>query len=184
MPHTNNLNLKQNGVKTNLRGGVIVNDYFQSSIPSIFALGDVIDKIQLTPVAITEAMAFVATQYRQKPTLVDYDNIPTAVFSNPNIGTVGLGECQAREKYGDVTIYKTTFKALKHTLSGRDEKTFMKIIVETKTDKVVGVHMVGMDAGEIIQGFAVAVKMGATKAQFDETVGIHPTMAEEFVTMR
>jgi glutathione reductase (NADPH) len=184
IPHTAGLNLHQVGVRLSLRGAICVNEYYQSSIPSIYALGDVIDKVQLTPVAITEAMAFVATQYLNKPTVVDYNSIPTAVFSNPNIGTVGLTECKAREIYGEVVVYKSTFRALKHTISGRDEKTFMKVIVEAKTDKVLGVHMVGADAGEIIQGFAVAVKMGATKAQFDATVGIHPTVAEELVTMR
>ncbi len=115
---------------------------------------------------------------------MDYDNIPTAVFTHPNIGTVGLGEAQARERYGAVTIFKTDFKPLRHTLSGSEERMFMKLVVDTATDRVVGLHMVGSDAGEIVQGFAVALKAGATKAQFDATIGIHPTAAEEFVTMR
>jgi len=184
LPNTQQLNLKKLGVKLSENGAILVNDSFQSSVPSIYALGDVIDRMQLTPVALAEAMAFVATVFANKPTHVDYHNIPTAVFSDPTVGTVGLTEEQARQQYGDVAIYRSTFKALKNTLSGRDEKTLMKIIVDKKTDKVIGVHMVGNDAGEIIQGFAVALKAGATKAIFDTTVGIHPTAAEEFVTMR
>ena len=147
-------------------------------------MGDVTDKIQLTPVAIKEAMAFAQTQYLGKPTVMDYDGIATAVFCQPNIGTVGLSEEQAREKYGEVDVYLSSFKAMKHTLSGSDERSMMKIIVDRESDRVVGVHMVGAEAGEIIQGIAIAMKAGATKAVFDATVGIHPTSAEEFVTMR
>ena len=183
-PNVTDIGLENVDVKQGKNGAILVDDEFRTSVPSIFALGDVTDKIQLTPVAIKEAMAFFQTQFLNQPTKMDYDLIATAVFCQPNIGTVGLTEAEAREAHGDVDVYLSTFKAMKHTLSGSDERSLMKIIVEPKTDKVVGVHMVGSDAGEIIQGIAIALKAGATKATFDATIGIHPTSAEEFVTMR
>lgn len=183
-PAVDDIGLENVNVALQENGAVIVDEQFRTSEPNIFALGDVTDKIQLTPVAIKEAMAFAQTQYLGKPTVMDYDGIATAVFCQPNIGTVGLSEEQAREKYGEVDVYLSSFKAMKHTLSGSDERSMMKIIVDRESDRVVGVHMVGAEAGEIIQGIAIAMKAGATKAVFDATVGIHPTSAEEFVTMR
>ena len=183
-PAVADIGLENVDVKLGKNGAVIVNDEFRTSEPTIFALGDVTDKVQLTPVAIGEAMAFAQTQFLNKPTKMDYEGIATAVFCQPNIGTVGLTEADAREKYGEVDIYLSKYRAMKHTLSGSDEKSMMKMIVDKATDKVVGVHMVGSDAGEIVQGIAIAMKAGATKAVFDATVGIHPTAAEEFVTMR
>lgn len=183
-PAVEDIGLENVNVALQENGAVIVDEEFRTSEPNIFALGDVTDKIQLTPVAIKEAMAFAQTQYLGKPTVMDYDGIATAVFCQPNIGTVGLSEEQAREKYGEVDVYLSSFKAMKHTLSGSDERSMMKIIVDRESDRVVGVHMVGAEAGEIIQGIAIAMKAGATKAVFDATVGIHPTSAEEFVTMR
>lgn len=182
-PNTKGLGLEEAGVKLGKKGEIIVNDQYQSSVPNIFALGDVIDRMALTPVAIEEGMCFVETQFNNNPRSMDYDNIPTAVFSQPPIGTVGLTEEQAREK-ADIDVYISSFRPMKYTLSGRDEKTMMKLIVDKKTDKVLGCHMVGVDAAEIAQGLGIALKAGATKAQFDATVGIHPTAAEEFVTMR
>ena len=184
VPAVHDIGLENVDVKCRENGAIIVDDYYQTSVPSIYALGDVIDKVQLTPVAIEEAMTFVRTQYMNTPTKMDYENIATAVFCQPNIGTVGLTEQEARDKYGDVAVFRSIYRAMKHTLSGSDEKNMMKIIAERKTDVVVGVHMVGPEAGEIIQGVAIAMKAGATKAIFDATVGIHPTAAEEFVTMR
>jgi len=187
-PNTSGLGLEEVGVELSKHGAVKVDDYFQTSVPSIFALGDVIDRVQLTPVAINEGMAFVATQFQGTPTAMNYDFVPAAVFSQPTVGTVGLMEDQARalarENGGDVDIYLSRFRPMKHTLSGRDARSMMKLIVDRASQRVVGVHMVGDDAPEIIQGFAVALKCGATKQQFDATVGIHPTAAEEFVTMR
>jgi len=183
-PKVTGLGLEEVGVKLKENGAVIVDDYFQTSVPSIYAVGDIIDRYQLTPVALAEGMAVSKTLYRDTPSVVDYEYIPTAVFSQPPIGTVGLMEDEAREKYGDILLFKSTFRTLKNTLTGSDEQTFMKMIVDKANDKVVGIHMVGPDAGEMIQGFAVALKAGATKAVFDSTIGIHPTSAEEFVTMR
>lgn len=183
-PKTDGMGLEALGVERRANGAIIVDDDFQTSVPNIFALGDCTDRMQLTPVAIAEAMAFTATQFAGSPTRTDYLDVPTAVFSQPPVGTVGLTEEQAREKYGDVEIYRSDFRPLKHTLSGSDERTMMKLIVDKASDRVVGAHMVGMDAGEIAQGLGIALKCGATKAQFDATTGIHPTAAEEFVTMR
>jgi glutathione reductase (NADPH) len=140
--------------------------------------------MELTPVALAEGMAFARSQFGDLDEPVDYEFIPTAVFCQPNIGTVGFTEEQARAKFGDITLYKSSFRPMKHTISGRDERSFMKIIVDTASDRVVGLHMVGPDAGEIMQGMAIAMRAGATKALFDSTIGIHPTAAEEFVTMR
>jgi glutathione reductase (NADPH) len=153
-------------------------------VPSIHAIGDVTNRINLTPVATAEAMWLARTLFRGEPTAVDHGHIPTAVFANPNLATVGLSEELARERFGQVDIYKASFRALKLTMSDTAERTFMKLVVDRATQRVVGAHMIGADAGEIIQGIAIAVKLGATKAQFDATIGIHPTAAEEFVTMR
>ena len=183
-PNVNGLGLEEAGVALKDNGAVIVDDYFQTNVKSIYAIGDIIDRYQLTPVALAEGMAVYKTLFCDEPSAVDYEYIPTAVFSQPPIGTVGLMEDEAREKYGDVSIFKSTFRTLKNTLTGSDEQTFMKMIVDKASDKVVGIHMVGTDAGEMTQGFTVAMKAGATKAVFDSTIGIHPTSAEEFVTMR
>ena len=183
-PNVNGLGLDRVGVEQHKNGAVVVHENFQSSVPSIYALGDVTDRVQLTPVALGEAMQLVDHLFGDGKRCISYEGIPTAVFTHPNIGTVGLSEAQARSELGAVRIYRSDFKALKHTLSGGTERTLMKLVVDDATDRVVGLHMVGTDAGEIVQGFAVAMKCGATKAMFDATIGIHPTMAEEFVTMR
>ena len=184
LPNSANIGLENAGVKLGKGGAVLVDEGFKTSVSSIYAIGDVIDRVQLTPVALEEGMVVANALFNEKAGAVDYKNIPTAVFSQPSIGTVGLTEGEARDKYGKVDIYKSDFKALKHTLTGRDERTLMKLIVHPETDVVLGVHMVGPEAGEIIQGIGIALKAGATKATFDATIGIHPTSAEEFVTMR
>ena len=183
-PNTAGLGLETLGVELDTKGAIKVNDDYQTNIPSIYALGDVTNRVNLTPVATAEAMALVNHLYVQQSTPVDYDTIPTAVFSQPNVGTVGLTETEARKRYPDIDIYQSVFTPMKHTLSGLGEKTLMKMVVNRSNDKVLGIHMVGADAGEIIQGMAVAIRAGATKAVFDSTIGIHPTAAEEFVTMR
>jgi len=183
-PNARGIGLEEAGVALDAQGAVIVDDRFRTSVPHIYALGDVIDRVALTPVAIAEGMVLASNLFRGTDLSMDYEAIPTAVFSNPNIGTVGLTEAQARERHGAVDIYTSAFRPMKHTLTGRDEKTFMKLIVEPASDRVLGFHMVGPDAGETTQGVGVALKAGATKAHFDATVGIHPTAAEEFVTMR
>jgi glutathione reductase (NADPH) len=183
-PNTENLGLEAAGVEMTETGAVKVDGYGRSSQANIYAVGDVTDRIKLTPVAIHEAMAFVDTVYNNKPRPMDHTNVPSAVFSQPPIATVGPTEPQARETYGALDLYRSTFRPLKHTLSGRDELTMMKLIVDRESQRVVGAHMVGLDAPEIIQGIAVAIKAGATKEVFDATVGIHPTAAEEFVTLR
>lgn len=185
IPKTEGLGLQNTKVKTNDKGSVQVNEYFQTDEPSIYALGDVIGRVELTPVAIAEGMALTKTLVTGEPTSMDYSNIPTAVFSQPNSASVGLTEEQAQEQYQDnLRVYRSRFRPMKETLGGGTEKMFMKMIVVDTTDVVVGCHMVGEHAGEIIQGIAVAMKAGATKAHFDSTVGIHPTAAEEFVTMK
>ena len=183
-PNTAGLGLTELGVKLDAGGAVVVDEHFQSSVPSVFAIGDVIDRVQLTPVALAEAMVLVDRLFGKGQRTLDYELIPTAVFTNPGVGTIGLSEAQARERFGAVRIFRSEFRALKHTLSGSDERSLMKLVVDAASDRVVGLHMVGADAGETIQGFGVAMKAGATKAQFDATIGIHPTVAEEFVTMR
>jgi glutathione reductase (NADPH) len=183
-PAVTDIGLENVNVDLRSNGAIIVDDEFRTSEPSIFALGDVTDKIQLTPVAIAEAMAFSATHFNNDPKVMDYDDIATAVFCQPNIGTVGMTEDEAREAYDEIEIYRSIFRPLKHTLSGSDEQYLMKIIVDKATDRLVGAHMVGSEAGEIIQGLAVAFKAGVTKSILDSTIGIHPTTAEEFVTMR
>ncbi|EPJ46247.1 MAG: glutathione reductase [Osedax symbiont Rs2] len=184
VPKVEGIGLEQLGVEQAKNGAIIVDENFQSSVPSVYALGDVIDRVQLTPVALAEGMALVNHLYNEGSAKVDYDLIATAVFCQPNIGTVGLSEEQAREQYSNIDVYVSDFRAMKHTLSGSEERTLMKMIVDKATDKVLGVHMVGPDSGEIIQGIAIALKAGATKSVFDSTIGIHPTAAEEFVTMR
>ncbi|MEO8387746.1 glutathione-disulfide reductase [Polaromonas sp.] len=188
IPNASGVGLEAAGVAVNAAGAIQVDRHYQTSVPSIYALGDVTARIQLTPVALGEAMVVVDQLFGpaagKKPRNMSYEFVPTAVFTHPNIGTVGYSEADAREKFGKVTVFRADFKALKHTLSGSTERTLMKLLVEDATDRVVGLHMVGPDAGEIVQGFAVAMKAGATKAIFDSTIGIHPTVAEEFVTMR
>ncbi|WP_372825265.1 glutathione-disulfide reductase [Polaromonas sp.] len=188
LPNVAGLGLENAGVSLNHKGAIEVNAHYQTSVPSIYALGDVTARIQLTPVALGEAMVVVDHLFGaaagKKPRQMSYDFIPTAVFTHPNIGTVGYSETDARKEFGKVSIYRSEFKALKHTLSGSTERTLMKLVVDDASDRVVGLHMVGADAGEVVQGFAVAMKAGATKAIFDSTIGIHPTGAEEFVTMR
>ena len=184
-PNTAGLGLAEAGVTLAKDGGIPVNDQYQTNVPSIYALGDVIERpYDLTPVAIAEGMSFTYRLYGPGPRDVNYDFIATAVFSQPTIGTVGYSEAEARQKFGEIDVYATDFRPMKHTLSGDPERVFMKLIVERATDRVVGLHMVGDAAGEIVQGMAVAMKAGATKAVFDATIGIHPTAAEEFVTMR
>ena len=183
-PNTAGLGLADIGVALSPNGAVLVDAHYATNVAGVHALGDVIDRVQLTPVALAEAMALVDRLFGNGLRSVDYELIPTAVFTHPNIGTVGLSEAAARERYGAVRIFRTDFKPLKHTLSGSSERTLMKLVVDAASDRVVGLHMVGADAGETVQGFAVAMKAGATKAQFDATVGIHPTAAEEFVTLR
>jgi glutathione reductase (NADPH) len=184
VPRVEGLGLDKVGVELGSRGEIKVDENYRTNVPSIYALGDVTDKVQLTPVATGEAMVLVDHLFGEAKRKIGYDYIPTAVFTHPNIGTVGYTEEQAREKFGDVVIYRAEFRPLKHTLSGNQARTLMKLIVDKASDRVVGLHMVGDEAGEITQGFAVAIKAGATKADFDSTIGIHPTAAEEFVTMR
>jgi glutathione reductase (NADPH) len=184
VPNTQGLGLEAAGVKLDDKGAIAVDAHYRSSVPSIYAVGDVSTRVQLTPVALAEAMVVVDELFGKARRRMDYEFIPTAVFTHPNIGTCGHSEIDARAKFGEVTVFSSEFKSLRHTLSGRSERTFMKLVVDTKSDRVVGLHMVGADAGEVVQGFAVAMRAGATKALFDSTIGIHPTAAEEFVTMR
>jgi glutathione reductase (NADPH) len=184
-PNTRGLGLDAVGVKTNERGAVVVDEWQKTTVPSIYAVGDVTDRLNLTPVAIGEGRCIAETLFNKNPMKMDHADVPTAVFSNPPIGTVGLTEEEARRQYGDdVDIYASRFRPMKNTLSGRDERTFMKLVVDGKTDRVLGCHMLGPDAPEIAQGLAIAIKCGASKRMFDQTVGIHPSAAEEFVTMR
>jgi glutathione reductase (NADPH) len=185
IPNTDILNLENIGVKTNQKGAIQINEHYQTSVEHIYAVGDVIDKMQLTPVALAEGHALADTLFNeQKDRTVSYKNIPTAVFSKPNIGTVGLSEEEAKEAGHKVKIFKSDFKPMRHTLSGSDERSLMKLVVDAETDIVLGAHMCGHDSAEIMQGIGIAVNMGVTKADFDRTIGIHPTSAEEFVTMR
>ncbi|XP_058105477.1 glutathione reductase, chloroplastic [Magnolia sinica] len=183
-PNTKNLGLGAVGVKMSKTGAVEVNEYSQTSVDSIWAVGDVTDRINLTPVALMEGGAFAKTVFGNEPTKPDYRSVPSAVFSQPPIGQVGLTEEQAIQQYGDIDVYTANFRPLKATLSGLPDRVLMKVIVCANTNRVLGVHMCGDDSPEIIQGIAIAVKAGLTKADFDSTVGIHPTSAEEFVTMR
>lgn len=183
-PNTHGIGLTAAGVECNRDGAIIVGDHSQTSVANIYAIGDVTDRLNLTPVAIYEAHCLIETLYKNNPTRPDHRDVPTAVFSHPQAASVGMSEEEAREEFGGVDIYRSIFKPLRHTLSGRDERTMIKLVVEKKTGRVRGAHMAGADAAEIIQGFAVAVKAGLTKAQFDATIGIHPTAAEEFVQLR
>jgi glutathione reductase (NADPH) len=183
-PLTRGIGLEEAGVELDAEGAVVVDRFSRSSVPSIWAIGDATNRINLTPVALHEGMCLARTLFQGTPTAPDHEDVASAVFSQPPIGTVGLTETQARERYGQVDIYRSSFRPLRHTLTGIDESTLMKLVVDRRSDRVVGIHMLGPDAGETIQGFAVALKARATKAQFDATIGVHPTGAEEFVTMR
>jgi glutathione reductase (NADPH) len=183
-PNVKGLGLETAGVRLAENGAIAVNEYSQTNVPHIYAVGDVTDRIALTPVAIREGHAFADTVFGKKSTPVDHTNVPTAVFSEPECGVIGLTEAQAIQQLAKVDIYKTSFRPMKATLSGRDTRTFMKLVVDGITDRVVGAHMVGPDAGEIIQLIGIAVKMKATKADFDATMAVHPTASEELVTMR
>ncbi len=188
VPNVKGLGLDTLGVAQGGQGEVIVNERYQTNVPHLYAVGDVTNRVQLTPVALGEAMVVVDQLFGpaagKAPRDMSYEFIPTAIFTHPNVGTVGFSEEKARAEFGKISVFRSEFKALKHTLSGSSERTLMKLIVDSATDRVVGLHMVGPEAGEIVQGFAVALKAGATKAVFDSTIGIHPTAAEEFVTMR
>ncbi|MEM7072115.1 MAG: glutathione-disulfide reductase [Pseudomonadota bacterium] len=183
-PNTEKLGLEHAGIACTERGAIQVDSYFRTTAQNIYAIGDVIDRVQLTPVAINEAMLFVDNLIHKKARSMAYHNIATAVFSNPNLATVGLSEQQARNEFDSIDIFKTSFKPLRGTLSGNEGKVLLKLVVDRKSDRVLGAHMAGPDAGEVIQALAVAIKAGACKADFDQTVAIHPTSAEEFVTMR
>lgn len=184
VPNTRALGLEAAGVTVDEHGAIAVDAHYKTSVPSIYAVGDVSSSVQLTPVALAEAMVVVDALFGDRVRKLDYEFIPTAVFTHPNIGTCGYSETDARAKFGKVTVFCTEFRALRHTLSASTERTFMKLVVDKASDRVVGLHLVGPDAGEVVQGFAVAMRAGATKALFDSTIGIHPTVAEEFVTMR
>ena len=183
-PNTDSLKLENAGINLGQKGQISVDEQSRTNVEHIFAVGDVTDRIALTPVATMEGHAFADTFFGNKPRLADHNNVPSAVFSQPPVGSVGLSEAQAREQYKNVDTYTSSFRILKHTLTDNSERTMMKLIVDVHSDKVVGAHMVGPDAAEIMQGIAIAVKAGATKADFDATVGIHPSTAEEFCTMR
>ncbi|MCA3821437.1 MAG: glutathione-disulfide reductase, partial [Burkholderia sp.] len=184
VPNVDGLGLEQAGVMLDARGAIAVDAYSATSVPSIHAIGDVTSRPQLTPVATRDGGLLARTLFGGSRVAADHAYVPSAVFSQPEVATVGLTEADARHVHGEVDIYRTSFKALRHTLSGRDERTMMKLVVARDSQRVIGAHMVGRDAGEIIQGIAIAIRAGATKAQFDDTIGIHPTAAEEFVTMR
>ena len=182
--NTKKLKLEKTDIKTNENGSIIVNDYFETSSKNIFAIGDVIDRVQLTPVAINEAVYFIKNLEQTNKDVFKYKNIPTAIFSNPNMATVGLSEELARKKYETIDVYVSEFKPLKFTLSNINERVFIKLIVEKTSDRVVGLHYIGNDAAEIVQGFSVAIVSGLKKSDFDRTVGIHPSSAEEIVTLK
>ena len=183
-PNTAGLGLEDAGVKLGRNGAILVDADNQSSVPSIYGIGDVTDRVQLTPVAIREGHAFAETVFGGKPTRVDYENIPSAVFSHPPIAGVGMTESQARDKLGSYKTYVSDFRPMKHVLAGRNERSLYKMIVDDETEQVVGLHMIGPDAPEILQAAAIAVKAGLTKSQFDDTIALHPTMSEELVLMR
>lgn len=181
---TEGLGLENTAVQLDAKGNIVVDAGFRTAEPSIYALGDVVGRMALTPVALAEGMYLADHLFGSRTRRMSYDNIPTAVFSHPNIATVGLTEAAARARHGSIRVFESDFRHLRHTLSGRQERTYMKVIVDAASDRVVGMHMLGADAGEIIQGFAAAMVAGITKQQLDSTLGIHPTAAEEFVTMR
>jgi glutathione reductase (NADPH) len=184
LPNTAGLGLEAIGVEIAKTGAVVVDDYSRTTVPHIYAIGDVTNRLNLTPVAIREGHAFADTVFGGRPTRVDHLNVPTAVFSEPEVGVIGLTETMARERFGRVDIYKATFRPMKATLSGRDTRVLMKLVVDATSDRVLGCHIVGEGAAEMIQTIGIAVKMGATKADFDATMALHPTAAEELVTMR
>lgn len=184
LPNTKDLGLEAAGIKTETgRGAIIVDQYSRTNIDNIYAVGDVTDRVQLTPVAIHESMCFLETVFKNNPTSPDHELIPTAVFSNPEIGTVGMSEDEAAKRYQNLEVYRAMFRPMKNTLSGRSDRTLMKIVVDADSRKVLGVHIMGPEAGEMIQLVGIAVKMGATKDDFDRTMALHPTAAEELVTM-
>ncbi|MGE5771653.1 MAG: glutathione-disulfide reductase [Hyphomicrobiales bacterium] len=183
-PNVMGIGIERLNVKIHEHGGIEVDKFSRTTVANIYAVGDVTNRVNLTPVAIREGHAFADTVFGGKPTPVDHSNVPTAVFSEPEVGVIGLTETQARERLAQVDVYKTTFRPMKATLSGRNTRSFMKLLVDAATDRVVGCHIVGPDAGELIQIVGIAVKMGATKADFDATMAVHPTAAEELVTMR
>jgi glutathione reductase (NADPH) len=183
-PNSEGVGLESVGVKISERNGILVDAYSRTSVPNIYAVGDVTDRVNLTPVAIREGHAFADTVFGGKPTAVDHTKVPTAVFSEPEVGVIGLTEKQAIEQFDRIDVYKTSFRPMKATLSGRDTRVFMKLVVDGNTDKILGCHIVGPDAAELIQVVGIAVTMGATKADFDATMAVHPTAAEELVTMR
>jgi len=183
-PNTATLGLQAFGIEVDKSGAVVVDESSRTCLPHVYAVGDVTDRLNLTPVAIAEGRALAETLFNDNPMTVDHNTVPTAVFSQPPVGTVGLSEAAARGMHGAVDVYRTRFRPMKNTLSGRQERTMMKLVVDRQTDRVLGCHMVGRDAPEITQGLAIALKCGATKRQFDRTIGIHPTAAEEFVTLR
>lgn len=183
-PRTTGLGLEEVGVELGDGGQIVVDEHFRTCIPNIYAIGDAVGQMELTPVALAQGMAVARTLFGNAQSRVDLDYVPTAIFSDPNVATVGFSEELARDRFGAIKIFVARFTQLKHTLAANPEKTLMKLIVDDATDRVIGAHMVGPDAAEIIQGLAVAIKAGATKADFDATIGIHPTAAEEFVTMR
>jgi glutathione reductase (NADPH) len=182
-PNTKGLGLEAAGVDMNKRGAIVVDEYSRTNVPSIYALGDVTDRVQLTPVAIHEAMCFIESEYKNNPTAPDHDLIATAVFSQPEIGTVGLSEEDAAKRYSELEVYRAEFRPMKATLSGRTEKMIMKLIVDAESRKVVGAHVLGHDAGEMVQLLGISLKAGVTKEDFDRTMAVHPTAAEELVTM-
>ena len=184
VPNTKGLGLEEVGVALDKDGAVIVGDDNRSNIPSIYAVGDVINRVQLTPVAIREGHAFADSVFGGNPRTVDYRNIPTAVFANPPIASVGLTEDEAREQFGAINVYKSDFRAMKNVLAGRNERAFYKMVTDAKTDRVLGLHLIGPDSAEILQAAAIAVKAGLTKADFDDTVALHPSMAEELVLLK
>ncbi len=183
-PNVKGLGLEAAGVALSATGAIVVDEYSRSSVPHIYAVGDVTDRVNLTPVAIREGHAFADTVFGGKPTKVDHTDVPTAVFSEPEVGVIGLTEAQARAQLAEVDIYKTSFRPMKATLGGRDTRSFLKLVVDGQTDRVVGCHIIGPDAGEMIQIVGIAIKMKATKADFDAVMAVHPTAAEELVTMR
>lgn len=183
-PSTQDLGLEACGVALRADGSIVVDEYYQTSVASIHALGDAIGGPELTPLATAQAMALVSTLFGGEPRSVGLDNLPTAIFSQPEMATVGLTEEEARERHGEVRVFEARFRPLRNTVSGNPGRVYMKLVVDAPSDRVLGAHMVGPQAGEIIQGLAVAIRAGATKRDFDTTIGIHPTMAEEFVTMR
>ena len=184
-PNTEDLGLEEAGVALGERGAVKVDDSYRTSVPSIFAVGDVTDRVQLTPVAIREGHAFADTQFGGGAAVtVDYDNIPSAVFSHPPIAAVGLTESEARDRYGTIKTYTSDFRAMKNVMAGRNERSLYKMIVDEASERVIGIHMIGPDAPEILQAAAIAVKAGLKKADFDATMALHPTMAEELVLLK